>query len=348
MIPYIIFYIVVFLLSFKIKKNKFSIFDVLMLLILILFSALRYGIGTDYHMYHGIYKNFNTIEESATSRTGIAYSYLMYFFKNILMLDYQYIIAFTAIVTIICFYYFFKKNSEHPGKSILFYVSIGLYVSAFNGFRQNMSIALALVGLTLYKNNKKAIALPLVITAALLHSSTLFLILSYYIFCIKKVSIKPQITFIISVLLFFSYDMIFPIIIGLFNSYSGYIETSFSTTPGIGTYMMVLVYYFLYYIMFQHYKSDFSEKEKSYLNIFSVAICSMSLQLHNWMFSRILDIFIAFVPILLSSVYFNILKNKNGRTYSLLFHASAFAYYLVYVYSFGEVVPYTNIMFKGV
>ena len=318
-----------------------------MLLILILFSALRFGIGTDYHMYYGIYKNFSTIESSATSRTGIGYSYLMYLFKNILMLDYQFIIAFTSIVTIICFYYFFKKNSENPGKSILFYVSIGLYTSSFNGFRQNMSIALALVGLTLYKKNKKVLPLSLLIIATLFHSSTIILIFSYYIFCIKKVSIKPQITLIISVFLFLGYNIIFPILMGLFNSYSGYIETSFSTTPGIGTYLMVSVYYFLYYILFQHYKNKFTEAEKSYVNIFSVAICSMSLQLHNWMFSRILDIFIAFVPILLSSVYFKMIKEKSGKTFSLLFHVLTFIYYLVYVYSFGEVVPYTNILFKG-
>lgn len=344
MIPYVIFYILVFLLSFKIKKDKFSIFDVLMLLILILFSALRFGIGTDYHMYYGIYENFNEIESSATSRTGIAYSYLMYIFKNVLMLDYQFIIAFTAIVTIISFYYFFKKNSENPGKTILFYVSIGLYISAFNGFRQNMSVALALVGLTLYKKNKKALSLPLIIIAALFHSSTLILIFSYYIFCIRKITIKPQIILIISALLFLGYDIIFPFLIGLFNSYSGYIETSFNTTPGIGTYLMTFVYYFLYYILFQHYKKKLTETEQCYLNIFSVAICSMALQLHNWMFSRILDIFIAFVPILLSSVYFKMIKEKNGKTYSLLFHLLIFIYYLVYVYSFGEVNPYQSIL----
>lgn len=347
MLPYIIFYFLVFLLSFKIKKNKISIFDFLLICILILFSALRVGIGTDYKMYYVIFKNFITVSQSATSRTGVGYSVLMYLFKNILHLNYQFLIAFAACVTILCLYYYFKKNSDNPGKSILLYVSIGLYVSAFNGFRQNMSIAIALVGLTLFQNNKKIPSIFLLIIASLLHSSTLILILCYYLFVYKKITIKPYIVFVISIFLYLSYNFVFPILISKFAAYSGYIETNFNTTPGIGTFIIVLAYSFLYFIYFQKRKNDFSEKENLYLNVFGVAIMAMSLQLHNWLFSRILDIFIPFIPILLAKAYTIECGKKSGKIFSLIFHVLCFIYFCVYVYSFGEVVPYSSILTQG-
>lgn len=342
MVPYIIIYIIVFLLSFKIKKEKITIFDILLLFVLISFSSLRVGIGTDYKLYKVIFEKATTISELGTSRTGIGFSYLLIFIKNILGLEYQYLIAFCSVITIVCFYYYIKKSSKNPGRSILIYLAIGIYVSAFNGFRQNMSIALALVGLTLLKNNKKIMSIIFIILSILFHSSTLILILAYYFIVIRNIRIKPIYAFIGFVILFFSYNIVFSNLINLFDNYSGYAETSFDTTPGIGTFVIVTTYFVIYFFMFLSKYEMFPEDEKRYISIFAIAICTMSLQLHNWLFSRVTDIFMAFMPILLST-YYDLICKENKKKFSLFFHMGCFIYYLMYVYSFGEVIPYHNI-----
>lgn len=343
MIPYVIVYIIIFLLSFKIRKNKFTIFDVLALLTLIFFSATRYGIGTDYKLYSTIYQRATDIQTLGTSRTGIGFSYLLLFFKNCLSLDYQYLIAFCSIVTISAFYYFIKKNSENPGRALLIYLAIGLYASSFNGFRQNMSISLALVGLTLLKENKKVFSIIFLMISVLFHNSSIALIILYYIIVIKKIEIKPKYILIISIILFLSYSILFPKIIGILNSYSDYIQTDFSSVPGLGTYLMVMVYYVIYFILLSPKQKYFNETERKYISLFSITICIMSLQLHNWLFNRISDIFIVFMPIILSK-YYDLISNKNKKTFSFIFHVCCFIYYLVYIYSFGEVNPYQNIL----
>ena len=94
MIIYIVFYIVVFLLSFKISKEKFNIYDVVLLTIIILFSGLR-SAGLDYFLYKNIF-NSNFLLES---RTGIGFSYLMYIVKEIFNWKYQGLIFIISLLT---------------------------------------------------------------------------------------------------------------------------------------------------------------------------------------------------------------------------------------------------------
>lgn len=342
MIPYIIVYFLVFLLSFKIKKDKFTFYDFLLLIILISFSALRVGIGTDYKLYKVIFDNATTLETLGTSRTGIGFSALLFFIKNTMHLDYQFLIACCSIVTILCIYYFIKKNSSNPGQSVLLYLAIGLYASSFNGFRQNLSVSLALVGLTLLTNKKKFLGLLFLLLSISFHSSTLILIVTYYLIVIKNVRIKPIYSFLIFVLLYLSYDLIFMKLINLFDNYSGYVNTSFDTAPGLGTFVIVGTYFALYFFAFCKNKKRFNDIEQKYIELFTVAICAMSLQLHNWLFNRVTDIFLPFI-ILLLPTYYNFWEGYNKKIFSFFFHAFCFTYYLVYIYSFGEVIPYHNI-----
>ena len=218
MVPFIIVYIMIFILSFKIKKDKFDVYDYITLLILILFSGLR-TVGVDYHLYSKIYSKDITLE----SRTGIGYSYLMFFWKYILNFEYQSLIFFVSFITIISIYFFLKKNSERPGMSILTYISLGFYSTSFNMFRQSCSIALILLGSHFFKKRKKVSGIILYIFAFLLHSSSIIAIICYIMADkFKNIKLKFRFVFPMAVIATLLYDWLFKIVISMFDGYAMY------------------------------------------------------------------------------------------------------------------------------
>ncbi len=341
MIPYVIFYILIFLLSFKIKKNKFDIYDIFMLEILIVFSSIRYGIGTDYFLYQRIYLSSRTHTILASDRTGIGFSVLERFFSKTLNLDYTYFVAFCAIITIICFYIFFKKNSNKPGRSILIFVALSFYTSSFNAFRQYLSLSIILIGYIFFQDKKYIKSIILFIISVSFHSSAIIPIALYLIILIlKKIEIKTIYVIILSIILYFLYDPIFNLLINNSNAYAIY--EYYDLVPGIGTYLIVLFYYSLYFFLIVPNRKKIDVSHKKYLNLISIGICVLSLQLHNWLFSRASSYFMIFLPIILSD-YYDKRFNVNSKLEKIIFHLLLFVYFFAYVRTFGGVYPYKSI-----
>ncbi len=342
MIPYVILYILIFLLSFKIKKGKVDIYDFFMLSILIFFSSIRYGIGTDYLYYKSFYLSSRIYLTLATDRTGIGFSMLTRFFSRTLNLDYTYFIAFCAIITISCFYVFFKKISNNPGRSILIFVALAFYTSTFNGFRQYLSLSVLLIGYLFFQNKKYIRTTMLFIISFFIHSSSIIPMVVYLIVTIfKKIKIKPIYIVISSLMLYFLYNPIFSFVINISQAYAGYEQ--YESAPGIGTYLIVLAYYVMYFFLILPNKKKIDSSHKKYIDLISIGIIILSLQLHNWLFDRIAASFMIFLPIILSDCYDKGF-NENNKLEKLVFHALLFVYFLVYIHTFGGVYPYKSIL----
>ena len=234
MLPYIIIYGLLFILSFKIKKDKWNVTDFLFLAILIVFSGIRYGIGTDYFLYESIYeKSVYSLDILATNRTGIGFSYLCNIFNKV-GLSYQFLIAFVACITMICFYTFFKKNSTNPGRTILLYISLGFYTSSFNGFRQMLSVGLLLIAFDLFKNKRRLWSIIFGICSVLIHSSSLFGIALYLIvYLLKNRKINFVIVYPVAILISMFYKQIFSYVLPFFEHYAGYLD--YNSQTGIGS-----------------------------------------------------------------------------------------------------------------
>lgn len=343
MLPYIIFYAIVFVLSFKVKKGKWRIWDFLLLILMVLFSSIRYGIGTDYLLYNRMYNSVSLLitKNFGTTRTGMGFTKLMYQFHDVWNLDYKVFIFLCALVTITCIFIFFKNTSNNPGRSILIYIALGAYTSSFNGYRQYLSISILLLAFLLFQNRKYFVSILLALISILMHSASLIpLIIYLLIFRFKKFEIKPLFVLLISILCFVFYNQIFNYFIFLSDAYSGY--ATYDSIPGIGTYLTVTFYYLMYLLLLVPNRNKFDEKTKIYFNLASIGVCIMSLQLHNWLFNRIVEMFTIFMPIVLSE-YYDHINEKNNKIVSLLFHTIAFVYFIIFINSFGGVVPYTTI-----
>ncbi len=333
MIAFIIFYLIVFILSFKIKKDKFTIFDIILLIMLILFSGLR-GVGIDYKLYEFIFNHPFQLE----SRTGIGYTYLMYIYKYVLHFNYQTLIFTISTVTVSSIYYFLKKNSERPGLAILVYVSLGFYTTSFNMFRQSLSVAMVLLGSHFLNRNKKIKMFICYVGAFFIHSSSLIAIIGYILTKIVssvKFKLKYMLPFSIVALLF--YDKLFYFLINMSDNYSMY--SSYDANPGIGTYINVILYLlFTIFLLIPKYRNA-GTNNFQYYNLFLLGICIMVLEFKNYLFFRIAFYFTIISTIMLPSFY--IQHNlKNRKIESLLFYLCLFVYYLVYISSFDGVLPY--------
>ena len=329
---YIIFYFIVFILSFKIKKDKYTIFDYLLITIIVLFSGLRMT-GTDYFLYHRLFNNL-----SLNSRTGIGFRYVMFFIKIILNLDYQVLIFLVALVTNVIFYRYFKKKTNNPGLAILIYISAGFYTTSFNMFRQTLCIALILLSFDFLKDGKKVKAIAMWIISFLFHSSSIIAIIIYLIFHLyknKKIKFRYLLAFVILGLLF--YNPLFTFVITSFDSYSLYMN--YNSTPGLGTCMNVFVYLLITLILVIPKYKETSVDNYTIYNLFLVGVSIMVLELKNYLFFRIAFYFTILLPIILANSYENH-SFKNKKIESLLFYIALFVYYLFYINSFDGVIPY--------
>lgn len=343
MIPYILLFLAVFLFSNRIHKKKWMLRDIILLILLILFSGLRYGIGTDYFLYKAIYdSSYKDISLIASSRTGIGFSYLI-IFLNKLGLDFTIFILLCSIVTITGIYVFLKKYSVRPGLAILIYISLGYFTASFNGFRQQLGLSLSLIGLMFFRERKYIYSVIIFTISFMIHSSLLVPIIVYILIDSKKIKIRPIALYSISFFAYIFYEYLFSRVIINIDSYSGYLE--YNSTSGIGTFLMVFIYIFVTNMFLYRNKKtlyNISQYSSSHMNYLLIGTAIMILQLKNWLFVRFAVDFTIFISLSLAEFYsIKLEKEKNLR---LLFYILLFIYYIFYINSFGGVVPYNSIL----
>ncbi len=338
MIIYILFYIIIFLLSLKVKPKKYTFIDYLILILMVLFSGLR-ACGTDYFLYKFFYELINETTVAA-SRTGIGFTYLRIFFHNVLHLDYQFLILFVSAVTNLCIYKFIKEKSNKPGLALLCYISFGFYTNSFNMFRQMMSISLVLIGTLYWEKGNKLISIIFYIFGFLLHSVSLVGIIIYSLDkFFRMIKLDPIIVIIIFIIFYLTYDKFFDLIMNFIPSLSIYKNRDY--IPGLGTYLIIIVncIIFVFLSLFKKKIVDSDSMINKYFNYFAIAIIISSFQLKNYLFMRIVVYFSIFMPLLIAEFYEK-LNINNNKIISFLLYITIFVYFLIYTNSFGGVVPY--------
>ncbi len=343
MLPYIIVFFIVLSLSKRINKNKWNIYDFIILIILVCFAGFRYKIGTDYVLYEAIYKNSTNLTNAVTNRTGYGFSILCNFMVNN-GIDYKLFIFICSSITVSIFYIFYKKNSENPGLSIILYMALGVYTSSFNGFRQLLSMSILLLAFMSLRKRKYVGAIIFGVISFSIHSSSIFAIIIYSILIrFNKINIDFKKIFPFFIVFFVMYNYFFAKIIGLFADYSFYLD--YESTAGLGTYMIVLTYLLVYIFFINPHKNDIIDNYKDsklFYNLITIGVCIMFIQIRSWLFARFSIYFSMFVPIVLAE-YYKIRNLRNKELESFVFYCCIFVYYLVYIYSFGGVYPYKSI-----
>lgn len=171
------------LFSIGLRKNK-HIFKYMGLMIPIILSGFRYGVGTDYFNYINIFNgNITKSLEDFTENNGIFE--LGYFITEKISYyisgDVRLVFLITSFLTIVFFYLGLKKYKlKYPGLVFFLYL-LTIFPMTMNAVRQGVAMSIMFYAITfiLEKNITKYIVLT--ILAGLFHISALLLIPFYFI-----------------------------------------------------------------------------------------------------------------------------------------------------------------------
>lgn len=149
--------------------------------ILFFMSAVRYGIGTDYVLYNGIYNSGIETELNM----GWLYSSISTLFRN-LNIDYQWFLAFNSLLYMSAVFFIIRLFSPYKYISLLILLGSYSYFSGMNTFRQFSSISIVLISLILlYKYKRIFLSILMYVLGIAMHSSSLLFIPLFLLKIIK-------------------------------------------------------------------------------------------------------------------------------------------------------------------
>ncbi len=166
--------------TFLIGKKPHTVYrlDILwvaILLILIMFGGLRYGVGTDYDSYctifANIYEDWYNILYNGTERGYVWLNRILTLFTD----DPQVVIFVTNMLISIAGVWCLKKYCRFaPFGLFIFFTT--LYYYSFNLIRQGMAAAFVMIAFCLARDRKWVSSLVMCIVAALFHKTALLMV----------------------------------------------------------------------------------------------------------------------------------------------------------------------------
>lgn len=156
--------------------KKAALFSVLLLLVLA--SAFRYGIGGDYGHYVNMY-NVALLQGSKDFYTEPGFNILLMILART-GLPAQSLFIVSSVLLGVGLWHFITRCAEERywGLAVFLFVSFGFYYSSLNVLRQYMAFSVGLFALTALKDQQMKIFLLLVVIASLFHTAAVFLLLA--------------------------------------------------------------------------------------------------------------------------------------------------------------------------
>ena len=134
-LPYILYLVFIFLLSFKCSnvKQRRDV-NILIIITYVLFLGLRGYIGSDFKMYYVLYENIPSIGQGFFSsayvndlEVELGYVIYMSIIKTISS-DYSFFIFINSLINIYIILLFFKRYSINVALALIVFLEIGGYV----------------------------------------------------------------------------------------------------------------------------------------------------------------------------------------------------------------------------
>lgn len=227
------------------SATRWTIFDVLIVIALVSFSAMRFEVGSDFKMYSRFYESLyanDWVLQIQASPQEVGYTVLSLFLRQ--FSDSPHLIFWvTSIITVLPAYAAIKKRSADPTLSLLLYVLLAFFVSPFNVIRQGIAVSLNFWANTFIEKNKPAfIAINAV--AALFHTTAIIIAVVQLIIHKWKPSAKTVVAVIAAAIIgaagLHSFTFLGEWLNGLNERYDTYIGAK-SSTAGLGTYLVLAV-----------------------------------------------------------------------------------------------------------
>ena len=304
---FLLFVIIVGFLFYLIRKEgiKHSIIIYrILLLVLILFTGLRFDVGTDYSFH------LSDFVDRSYSKYGPSYILLTKAFENIDN-GFYWIILITCIIT---YTFLFRAVSSNKSEHIAVPIFIILFLFQFNNIlRQAISSSIFLYSIKFITEKNPVKYILYILLAGSFHYSALFLLPLYYV---NKVSINKYVFIVAAAFAFIiprSESSLNVILTQIFHLpyYSHYVFTEFALQGEKNTGLGLIVKTLLGLILILNRPGESESKEVNvYYNLFIIGFLLIPFANKIAVFDRIIYYFditlLNIIPIFLSSKNFSL------------------------------------------
>lgn len=309
----------------RVKNKKAGIFFlIIVILILVLVSGLRNGIG-DTGMYKHLY---NLIGPEYDSQGGYEIGFILFLkmLKNFSD-NPQFMIIVTSIITNVLnviSMYIFTEDSYFEIETFL-YITSGYYTTTMNGIRQSLAASIIFFS-TILLIRKKFIHYSIVILLmATIHTSAIIMIPIYFIVNQKAWDKKTNILFGLAIVGMFFYQPLMGLLEG--TKYGGYADS----TEGGASVIRIAV--FIVPVILAYLKKDILKElwKESDVFINMTLICSLVMMFSsiNWIFARFAIYFQLYNFVVLSFIISKALYGKERR---VIYLALIGCYFIFFYY----------------
>jgi hypothetical protein len=298
-------------------------------LILIIFSTLRKGTGTDYYSYEDIWKgirpmDFNNLLDLGYEHLEPGFRIMVSFIKLFTDFDRIFYLVMSLLAIIPTWLGLRKICSRQLISGIFIYVLIFYIPYVFNGMRQAIAMGLFIYSIEYIKNRKFLFVMIIALLAISIHFSGIIILISYLAFRIK---VNPIVFFIFGTSTSFLAIKIINVslIFQTFNFNVFYLEEiNFSTSlfQLITRFIIVLVMILSYYFFFD-IKRKTNHEVIFLARLINIYLLGLFIYIYFKdlnVFATRINMFFRVLEIIIFPIIFNNLHVKSNRVlmYSLI------------------------------
>ncbi len=329
-------------------RTDWYVGDYAAMALLVVFSGLRFQVGTDYWMYDRNFQNVYTQDWSwalEISRQEYGYTLLELVIRS--NTDWRQAMMFvTSALTIIPMYWMIKKYSPRPGLSVFFYFFLAFYLIPFNIVRQGIAIALNFAaGCLLERGGVRGYSYFVVLNAlaAAFHTSVVAVAaIQLLTHRLRMTTIRFAIVMglgLVAALAFSTLSVIQNFVTDFNPRYDQYL---LADEAGIGTYLLIAAHVSLILVCLRIGNLD--QLTMKYVTWASVGILFLIIGTQSVVFSRLEFYFATF---LILAVPIQLGKLRRARYHLLgmpdlqmIVMGGAVVYTLFYLTNYANLLPY--------
>lgn len=329
----------------SIYKKKVVAYDYLIIIILTIFSGIRYYVGTDYELYYRLYNNIanvGPIEAISKNNVEIGYSYLNYITYKLFENQYAIFIT-TSLIIISITILFIKRNSNNYMVSIVFYYCFSFFTNSMNIQRQYIATSCLLVATYFFKKNKILRTGICLLLAFLFHRTSIIILIAYLLIDRIKINYKTiNMLLVIGICGAVSYSSIIQLIARFVVKYTLYEEKSYEA--GIGSMLTVAIFLTICIItVILEKKNILKDDLKIYVKILILGIPFYIVSLKSFLIMRISMVYFGIYSIVIIPEIFKLVGSKLRLNLYYYYYIIMMGWFYLYLITQNGVIPYRTI-----
>ena len=304
---------------FNKQNNKLQLIDIIIIVGLILISALRCNVGSDYYAYYlrynGILNSYSNIFEIIKNSSSCLFDILCFITMKIT--NYRFSIFWLIATILYCpLVIYLRKTSKKPYLGLMIFIFSGLFLISNNIIRQVLAMMFIFISYKYLDKKQPLKFILLIILAALFHKTAL--IAGLLLIIARKIKPNMQNLIILNIIGILGFILFNPIINLIDNfipiKYLNYIINNYGSmhkqTLSVLGYVIFYNIISLILIHKQDKIKEISSTKYKMISLIMVGIPISIISIRCWPMNRIALYLYTFIIILLPLIFDNIKTSK--------------------------------------